>query len=72
MDCMGLLSSAYRYCDIAYVGGGFGAGIHNLNEAAVYGVPVIFGPNHTRFVEALDLAALGGGIAIAGREGFEH
>ncbi len=72
MDCIGMLSSAYRYCDIAYVGGGFGAGIHNLNEAAVYGVPVIFGPNHSRFVEALDLAALGGGIAIAGREGFEH
>ena len=52
-DCFGLLSSAYRYGDVAYVGGGFGAGIHNINEAAVYGIPVVFGPNHGRFLESL-------------------
>lgn len=72
IDCFGLLSSAYAYGDIAYVGGGFGVGIHNLNEAAVYGIPVIFGPNHARFKEAEDLKTLGGGIAIDSRNGFAH
>lgn len=71
MDCFGLLSSAYSYCDIAYVGGGFGAGLHNINEAAVYGVPVIYGPNNHKFIEAAEMSALGGGLAVQGREGFE-
>ncbi len=44
IDCFGLLSSIYRYGEIAYIGGGFGVGIHNTLEAAVYGIPVIFGP----------------------------
>lgn len=70
IDCFGLLSSAYAYADIAYVGGGFGAGIHNLNEAAAFGIPVIYGPNHAKFVEALDLKTLGGGIAVSGKERF--
>lgn len=64
VDCFGLLSSIYRYGTIAYVGGGFGAGIHNIAEAAVYGLPVIFGPNHRRFKEAHELIACGGGFAI--------
>lgn len=64
MNCFGLLSSAYRYADIAYVGGGFGAGIHNINEAAVYGIPVIYGPNNSRFIEARELADAGGGFSI--------
>lgn len=59
VDCFGLLSSLYRYGQIAYVGGGYGAGIHNINEAAVYGIPVVFGPRHHKFKEAADLIALG-------------
>lgn len=55
IDCYGLLSSIYRYARIAYVGGGFGVGIHNVPEAAVYGIPVIIGPNNQRFREARDL-----------------
>lgn len=64
MDCFGLLSSAYRYADIAYVGGGFGAGLHNINEAAVYGIPVVYGPNNSRFIEAGELASAGGGFPV--------
>lgn len=65
IDSFGKLSSLYRYADLAYIGGGFGAGIHNLNEAAVYGIPVIFGPNHSKFKEATDLIECGGGFSIA-------
>ncbi len=64
IDCFGLLSSIYRYGNIAYIGGGFGAGIHNTLEAAVYGIPVIFGPNNKRFREALQLIEQGGGFEI--------
>ena len=64
IDCFGLLSSIYRYGEIAYIGGGFGAGIHNTVEAAVYGVPVIFGPNYQRFMEANDLIECGGAFSI--------
>ncbi len=64
IDCYGLLSSAYRYGDIAYIGGGFGAGIHNTLEAAVYGIPVIFGPKYQKFTEARDLIAIKGGFAV--------
>ena len=70
LDCFGILSSAYRYAQIAYIGGGFGAGIHNLNEAAVYGIPVIFGPNYNKFKEAHDLIACQGGFSIMGEEDF--
>lgn len=70
IDSFGKLSSLYRYADIAYIGGGFGAGIHNLNEAAVYGMPVIFGPNHSKFKEAADLTACGGGFSVTSREEF--
>lgn len=71
VDCFGLLSSIYHYADVAYVGGGFGVGIHNINEAAVYGIPVVFGPNHHKFVEASDLIECGGGICIDGKSSFE-
>lgn len=71
VDCFGKLSSLYRYATVAYVGGGFGAGLHNINEAAVYGVPVVYGPNHTKFKEARDMAALGGGIPVGSRAEFE-
>lgn len=52
IDCYGLLSSLYRYGDMAYIGGGFGAGIHNTLEAAVYGIPIVFGPRYQKFDEA--------------------
>ena len=65
IDNFGLLSSIYRYGQIAYIGGGFGAGIHNLPEAAVYGIPVIFGPNHKKFLEAKELLNSGGGFTIS-------
>lgn len=65
IDSFGLLSRLYRLADAAYIGGGFGAGIHNINEAAVYGIPVVFGPKHGKFKEAADLIACGGGYSIA-------
>lgn len=55
IDCIGILSSLYGYCDIAYIGGGFGAGIHNTLEAATFGKPVCFGTNYKHFQEAVDL-----------------
>ncbi|MEI7802962.1 MAG: 3-deoxy-D-manno-octulosonic acid transferase, partial [Bacteroidota bacterium] len=57
IDNVGMLSSLYRYGAIVYVGGGFGKGIHNILEAAVYGIPVLFGPNYKKFKEANDLVA---------------
>lgn len=72
IDCFGLLSSIYKYGDIAYVGGGFGVGIHNLPEAAVWNIPVIFGPNHEKFQEAKELKQCGGGMAIDNADDFIH
>ena len=72
IDCYGLLSSIYRYADVAYVGGGFGVGIHNLPEAAVWSVPVFFGPNNARFQEAQDLKQNGGGLEITNSHDFEQ
>jgi len=65
IDSVGLLSSLYRYGNIAYIGGGFGVGIHNILEAATFGLPVIFGPNYKKFKEALDLSFEGGAISIS-------
>ena len=70
VDCFGLLSSIYRYGTICYVGGGFGVGIHNVIEAAVWGKPVIFGPNNQRFQEAQQLKACGGGLEIKDQDDF--
>ena len=70
INCFGLLSSIYHYGDVAYVGGGFGAGIHNVLEAAVWGLPVVFGPNNKRFAEAQGLLASGGGFEIDNYEKF--
>lgn len=64
VDCIGLLSSIYRYGKIAYIGGGFGVGIHNTLEAAVYGIPVIFGPRYQKFNEAVSLIQQGGAFSI--------
>ncbi len=71
IDGFGLLSSIYRYGQVAYIGGGFGAGIHNVPEAAVYGMPVIFGPNYRKFKEAHDLIACGGAFSISDANEFE-
>ncbi|MEA1885826.1 MAG: glycosyltransferase N-terminal domain-containing protein [Bacteroidota bacterium] len=60
IDSIGLLSSIYRYADIAVIGGGFGRGIHNILEAATWSVPVMFGPRYSRFREAVDLVKMGG------------
>ena len=70
IDCFGLLSSIYHYCDVAYVGGGFGVGIHNVLEAAVWSVPVMFGPNNKRFAEAQGLLASEGGFEVDNYEMF--
>jgi len=64
IDGFGLLSSIYRFGDMAYIGGGFGAGIHNTLEAAVYGIPVLFGPKCEKFMEAKSLIDGGGGLCI--------
>jgi len=71
IDCFGLLSSIYRYGDVAYIGGGFGVGIHNTTEAAVYHIPVLFGPNYAKFKEAKDLIKCGGGFTICSQEEYD-
>lgn len=71
IDCFGLLSSLYRYGKLAYIGGGFGVGIHNIAEAAVYSIPVIFGPNYHRFKEAINLIDNGGAFPIHDAASFE-
>lgn len=71
IDCFGLLSSIYHYGEVAYVGGGFGVGIHNVLEAAVWNVPVFFGPNNKKFQEAQGLLHAGGGIEITSYADFE-
>lgn len=65
VDTIGILSSIYRYANVAYIGGGFGVGIHNTLEAAVWSVPVVFGPNYHRFREARKLIAVGGAFSIS-------
>ncbi len=70
IDCFGLLSSIYRYATVCYVGGGFGVSIHNTLEAAVWGVPVIFGPENQKFQEAQGLKACGGGFEIRNYDDF--
>jgi len=68
IDCFGLLSSIYQYGDIAYIGGGFGSGIHNTLEAAVYGIPVLFGPNFSKFIEAKELILCKGWFSFDSKE----
>lgn len=68
IDNIGMLSSLYSYGEIAYIGGGFGVGIHNTLEAAAWGLPVVFGSNYQKFQEAKDLISLGGGFTIANQQ----
>ena len=64
LDTMGILSSVYGYAEWAYIGGGFGAGIHNTLEAATFGLPIAFGPNYRNFKEARDMLTLGAAVSV--------
>ncbi|MCI5717006.1 MAG: 3-deoxy-D-manno-octulosonic acid transferase [Alistipes sp.] len=64
LDTVGMLSSVYRYASWAYIGGGFGAGIHNTLEAAIFALPIAFGPNYSKFKEARDMVALGAAAKV--------
>ncbi len=64
VDTIGILSSIYQYADVAYIGGAFDSGLHNIQEPAVNGMPVIFGPKYSKFKEAIDLVDLGGAFTI--------
>ena len=70
IDCFGLLSSIYHYGTVSYVGGGFGVGIHNVLEAAVWDIPVVFGPNNKHFQEAQGLMLVQGGFEINDYQSF--
>ncbi|WP_462318963.1 3-deoxy-D-manno-octulosonic acid transferase [Marinilabilia sp.] len=70
VDTIGLLSAIYRYGQVAYIGGGFGKGIHNTLEAATYGIPVLFGPRYHKFKEAKDLIACQGGFSVKSYDDF--
>lgn len=70
IDCFGLLSSIYHYGSVSYIGGGFGNGIHNVLEAAVWSVPVVFGPNNKHFQEAQGLLKVQGGYQIENYQEF--
>jgi len=72
VDTIGMLSSIYQYANVAYIGGGFGVGIHNTLEAAVWNVPVVFGPNYQKFREARELITEGGGFSISDYNGLEN
>jgi len=71
LDTMGMLSSVYQYADVAYIGGGFGDGIHNTLEAAVWGVPVLFGPKYHKFREAEGLLAAGASYSVKNYDEFK-
>ena len=71
IDNIGMLSSAYRYAYIAAIGGGFGKGIHNILEPACWSIPILFGPNHLKFREAVDLLSLGGAKSFKSQDEFE-
>jgi len=70
IDNIGMLSSLYKYADFAYIGGAFGSGLHNILEAAVYGIPVVFGPKISRFKEATDLINAKSAFSVANKEEF--
>lgn len=70
IDTIGMLSQLYQYATIAYIGGGFGKGIHNILEPAVFGMPIIFGPSYKNFAEAKDLVNLRGAYSVANQKEF--
>ncbi|WP_322970925.1 3-deoxy-D-manno-octulosonic acid transferase [Faecalibacter sp. LW9] len=71
LNTIGILSKVYAYADMTYIGGGFGAGIHNTLEAVTYGNPVVFGPKYKKFQEAVDLIEVGGGFSISNQHEFD-
>lgn len=71
LDTIGMLSSVYRYGDLTYIGGGFGKSIHNTLEPAAYGLPILYGPRHEKFPEAVSLAVKGGGFVVETTDEFE-
>ena len=71
IDSVGILAQLYQYATLAYVGGGFGAGLHNIQEPVTFGVPVFFGPRYHKFREAVDLVALGGAVCVNSRQELE-
>ncbi len=72
VDTMGMLSSMYQYGTVAYIGGGFGSGIHNTIEASTFGLPVLFGPKYKKYQEACDLVDLKGGFEVNDQEQFDE
>jgi len=72
VDCIGLLSSLYRYGEIAIIGGGFRGNIHNILEPAVYGLPILFGPDHKNFPEAVELLQMGGAFCFREEKGMKQ
>lgn len=72
VDKIGILSQLYQYATLAYIGGGFGKAIHNIQEPVTFGVPVIFGPNHQQFNEAVDLIKLGGAFSVITAENLKQ
>ncbi len=72
IDQIGMLSNLYQYASVAYIGGGFGKGIHNILEAATFGMPVIFGPRHQKFTEARELIKYGGAFSIQNKKELDQ
>jgi len=72
IDNIGMLSSLYQYGEYGYIGGAFGKGLHNILEAATFGMPIFFGPNHQKFKEAIDLVELGAGISVTNGQEFSE
>ena len=72
IDTIGILSKIYKYSDYSYIGGAFGAGLHNILEAAVFGVPLFFGPKYQKFKEARDLVELEGAFTLTNGEQLIH
>ena len=71
IDNIGMLSSLYQYAYVAYIGGGFGKGIHNILEALAFAKPVCFGPNYMKFQEAKDIIRLQGGVSVSDEQSLE-
>ncbi len=71
IDTIGMLSQLYQYARFAYIGGGFGVNIHNTQEAVAFGCPVVFGPKHKGFKEAVDLVSLGGAFAVSSQQDLD-
>jgi 3-deoxy-D-manno-octulosonic-acid transferase len=72
VDTIGLLSKIYSIANIAYIGGGFGSGIHNILEPAVFGMPIIFGPKYQKFNEAIDLIKDGAAFSFKNENELEQ